>query len=488
MGDILRCMKQTEQLTQTILDLYEDVKIFTYIALDYRRKLVESSAMHHKVTQKTILDNTSNFVEQQLRHIQEMINEFHKAIRNSEQATLPKIFEQKQHIIESLRQVAGLVGYAVTMSHWQSPAINSSSVDNVGSLKGKILAHYNDYTRDMHILGVEFEKAYRDQYIPIPYSIPVFTFATSSGMAAMTTAALFVQGETQNEGNILMGTSCYFETKQLLKKLFGSRIHEIDLSDLEFCKTAFNKYEPVAVFADTIGNEPNMRTVDISNLITLASIKPETSVFIVCDPTANTLSATYIQGFRLPKNVVLIGVESQNKLLQFGLDRVCAGVVWGTGYISQKLYDYRDHAGTICSDSTIATLPTPNRAMAKLYTKRLVRNTQILISALKNNSKIQTKKIHILYPKKSAAQGVYFILHWKQSILHSYTRYIHHVLSAAKKSDIALVHGTSFGLTTTRIYNVAMHTQYTRPFLRISAGNETASQIQTLGELLSKYL
>lgn len=481
-------MKRTEQLTQTILDLNEDVKIFTYIALDYHRKLIESSVSHHKVPQKMFLDNTSNFIEQQLHQIQLMIDEFRKTIRSATYETLPKIFKQKQHIIESLHHIAGLAGNAVTMSHWQSPAIDSVSVDNVGSMKGKILAHFNDYTRDMHVLGVEFEKSYRDQYIPIPHTIPVFTFATSSGMAAMTTAALFVQGESQNEGNILIGTSCYFETKQLLKKLFGSRIHEVDLSDLELCRTAFSKYEPVAVFADTIGNEPNMRIVEISDIIKLASTKPEKSVFIVCDPTANTLSATYVQGFSLPKNVVLIGVESHNKLLQFGLDRVCAGVVWGTGYISQKLYDYRDHAGTICSDSTIATLPTPNRAMAKLYTKRLVRNTQMLISILETNTKLQKGKIHILYPKKSHAQGVYFILHWKQSILHSYNRYIRHILSAAKKSDIALVHGTSFGLTTTRIYSVAMHTQYSRPFLRISAGSETVLQVQALGELLSKYL
>ena len=486
MGDILGTMKRTDLLAQTILDLREDVKIFTYIAHDCRRKLIESSVTHHKVAQKNLLENTSDFVEQQLRQIQHTIEEFHKTIRAADYNTLPNIYEQKQHIIASLHHVAGLVGYAVTMSHWQSPAIDSAHIDNVGSLKGKILAHFNDYTRDMHVLGVEFEKAYRDQYIPIPHTIPVFTFATSSGMAAMTTAALFIQGETPNDGIILMGKSCYFETKQLVNKLFGHRVHEVDLSDAELARDACNKYKPAAIFADTLGNEPSMRQVEISDLVRLASGTTRDRVFIICDPSANTLSATYIKGFTLPKNITLVGVESQNKLLQFGLDRVCAGVVWGTGYVSQKLYDYRDHAGTICPDSTIATLPTPNREMAKLYTKRLVRNTQELVLQLRNNTKVKAKKINIIYPSNS--HGVYFILHWRQSLLHSYNRYIHQVIANAKKSNIEIVHGTSFGLHTTRIYTVAMHTQYSHAFLRIAAGSETISQIHALGELLIKYL
>ena len=479
-------MKRTDILAQTMRDLADDVKIFTYISLDYRRKLIESQVANHKTAQKEVSEKASRFVELELRLISDSINQFRHDVLRADTQSLSRIYTQKQKIIARLHQIAGVVGQIVTMSHWQSPAIDSAHIDNVGSLKGKILAHFNDYTRDMHVLGVEFEKAYRKQYIPIPHTVPVFTFVTSSGMAAMTTAALFIQGETPNDGNILMGKSCYFETKQLINKLFGHRVHEVDLSDAELARDACNKYVPVAIFADTIGNEPSMRQVEISDLVRLASSATKNHVFIICDPSANTLSATYIKGFTLPKNVTLLGIESQNKLLQFGLDRVCAGVVWGTGYVSQKLYDYRDHAGTICPDSTIATLPTPNREMAKLYTKRLVRNTQELVLQLRNNTKAKTKKINVIYPSKS--QGAYFILHWRQSLLHSYNRYIHQVVAAAKKSDIQIVHGTSFGLHTTRIYTVAMHTEYSHSFLRVAAGSETMSQIHELGELLIKYL
>ena len=486
MGDILGVMKQIDILAQTKQDLYDDAKIFIYIAQDMRRKLVESSISIHRITDKKVLEKTIKFAEVELQEIQRAVVQFQQSIRHTTETTLSEIYTQKQHLTQSLHHIAGLIGQTITMSHWQSPAINSAIVDNAGSQKGKILAHFNVYTRDMQVMGVEYEKAYRDQYISIPHTIPVFTFATSSGMAAMTTAALFIQGEASHERNILVASSCYFETKQLLQKLFGERVREVDLSDTKLAYEACDRFKPVAIFADTIGNEPSMRVIEISELIKVASSTLHERVFIVCDPSANTLNATYIDGFALPKNVALIGVESQNKLLQFGLDRVCAGIVWGTGYISQKLYDYRDHAGTICPDSTIATLPTPNRAMAKLYTKRLIRNTTLLVSILEKNPKIRAQKIHLIYPKN--AQGVYFILHWKQSLLHSYNRYIHQVLISAKKLHISLVHGTSFGLGTTRIYTVAMHTQYTRPFLRIALGSETVAQVLALGDLFTKNL
>lgn len=480
-------MKHQDALKLTSRDLYEDTRVFTYLVQDMKDKVAIATRGHHMLQQQDTVHSLASAVLQDLEEVHIAIRIFHKNIKHMSSTSLSNIYTAKQQIVTSLHRVAGFVGQVVTMSHWQSPAADQSHIDNVGSMRGKILAHFNDYTRDMHVLGTKFEKVYRDEYIPIPHTVPVFTFATSSGMAAMTTAALFVQGETP-EGNILMGTSCYFETKQLLKKLFGTRICEIDLSIKIEAERAFAKFSPVAIFADSIGNEPQMRIIDISTLITLAAKQSHKNTFIIADSSVNTINTTYIHGFTIPKGVTLIGVESQNKLLQFGLDRVTAGVVWGTGYISQKLYDYRDHAGTNCSDSTIATLPTPNRAIAKLYTQRLERNAHVLTSILRSNQKVVSKKVVVTYSPSRSTRSPYLILYWKQSLFHTYKQFIKTVMSEAKKSSFALVYGTSFGLTTTRIYEVAKHTLYERPFLRIAAGSETFEQIEALGEFFSKYL
>ena len=173
---------------------------------------------------------------------------------------------------------------------------------------------------------------------------------------------------------MLLGKSCYFETKQLIRKMFGDRIKEIDASNIKEVAETIRQYGPSALFVDTLGNEPNMTVVDVDLMVNVVSKVSTKHMHVVIDTSARVNTKLLFHSLIMPKNVSIIGVESLNKLLQFGLDRVTAGVVWGTGFKAMKLYDYRDHAGTNCPDSTIATLPTPNNKFVSLYMKRISRN------------------------------------------------------------------------------------------------------------------
>lgn len=439
----------------SIHDLLEDTKIFEYLLADYRHKI--SSVSH----------TTNTFIQQSLASLEQEIYTFKKALLSNKKIDQSIYFQQKQNIINFLHTISGFIGQFIVMNDWQSPPIGS-----------KIIAHYNDYSRDQHLLGAKFEKQYRKEYINIPKNIPVYAYATSSGMAAITTAALFILGETPSDRNIIMGKSCYFETKQLLHGIFGSRIYEVETSDITLLKEAILKFNPVALFLDSIGNEPNMRLTDVATSIQTISKNSKQHTYIIIDTSVSSLSTPYVRGYILPGNVSLIGVESQNKLLQFGLDRVTAGIVWGTGHIACKLYDYRDHAGTNCPDATIATLPKPNKKMASMYIKRIQRNAKLLTDIFHH------RKVPIIHTPTSP----YCILTWKNTLFHSYKRYVHNVMRATKHANIAIVYGTSFGFNITRIYPVAMHTHYEVPFLRISPGTETQSQIQELGKILIECL
>jgi hypothetical protein len=51
--------------------------------------------------------------------------------------------------------------------------------------------------------------------------------------------------------------------------------------------------------------------------------------------------------------------------------------------------------------------------------------------------------------------------------------------------EIDLVEGTSFGLDVTRMYVTAQTaTDISKPFLRVSAGTETASEIESVAEAI----
>lgn len=460
-------------------DLKEDATLFYYILDDLIKKA------KNRNQNRPIISPIASAVVQTLLTVRKSVTTF---VREADALTKMDdgdvLYGQKRQIIGDIHAAITLVGSVVTSSCWQSPAIDQSVIDRRGTPQGKILAHYNDYTRDQHHIGEVFEKKYRNEYIRVPLTIPVYTYVTSSGMAALTTAALLVLGETPKDSPIIMGTSCYFETKQLLLSLFGKRVIEVDLTDTITRDQVISCYQPSAVFADTIGNEPGMHVVDIPSLLIAMRQSHAKERYVVADLSASSLMHPLMHGLTLPKSMMLIGVESQNKFMQFGFDRITAGVVWGTGFAAMKLYDYRDHAGTIAGDTTVASLPTPNKTLALRYIKRLERNTRLMYESLNDNEKIIRKGVTVRLPHGKEFSGAYFMLSWKQHPLRSFDGYVKKVMALAKKRNIPLVHGTSFGFHTTRIYTVAMHTLYEKPFLRVAPGSETEPEIREISSLL----
>lgn len=465
-----------------IQDLKEDAVFFSDILRDCGKRLMLSCRNGRRSPHVS-------YAESEIRRASSEVSLWFKDICKTEnQKDAAKLYERKNIIVETVHQCLGIVGQIAVSSHWQSPAVGQSGVDQVGNLNGKIIAHFNDYTRDQHVLGVEFEKRYRDAYIRVPRTIPVYAYATSSGMAAMTTAALMILGETPADAPVLLGTSCYFETKQLIKKMFGARVYDVDLADRAAVSRAVREHSPVAVFADTIGNEPEMRVVDGHTLTQEMRHSRRSKKYIVLDTSASAHMHRVVRGVALPRGIMLIGVESQNKLLQFGFDRVTAGVVWGTGYEAMLLYDYRDHAGTICPDVLLATLPTPNTRLANTHIRRIERNTIMLADILRNDAGVKGKNVKVVYPTVHGFRGAYFMLSFFERPFRTYDHYIQKVMKASSREGTPLVHGTSFGFHTTRLYTVAKNTSYEHSFLRISPGTETEQQILEIGKILSASL
>lgn len=466
-----------------ISDLHFDARLFRFILHDLEKKIA-SVSKSAKGVDAQILYAT----EASIDTVNDALSSFEKALRSEIYDDGQSVYRQKDALVANLHTLIGVIGQMCVVSHWQSPAIDQSVVDAVGNIRGKIIAHFNDYTRDQYVLGSVFERRYRNEYIPVPRTIPVYAYATSSGMAALTTAALMILGEIAPNSAVLYGSSCYFETKQLLRKMFGDRLHEVDATNDASLSDAIERYSPAAIFIDTIGNEPEMRIVDGPLLIRQMKRSSAAKKYVVVDTSACAYMHRLMQGYRLSKDIMLMGVESQNKLLQYGFDRVTAGFVWGTGFDAMKLYDYRDHAGTICAEGSLASLPTPNKHFATQYMRRLERNTKGLVESLRQDERIAEKNVNVVYPEHSEFSGVYCMLTWKERPFRTFDSFIRRVMKNAKRMHIPIVHGTSFGFHTTRIYTVAMHTQYGKPFLRISPGTETREQMNILSELLCSSL
>ncbi|KKU81399.1 MAG: putative cystathionine beta-lyases/cystathionine gamma-synthases protein [Microgenomates group bacterium GW2011_GWA2_47_8] len=389
---------------------------------------------------------------------------------------------------EYLRTHQTLFGALITMTDWQSPSYTHTLASQAGRETGRIYATMNDYKRDQHWDAYRYEQAFLKENIDVLIKFPVHVHATSSGMAAFTTILLFLLGEKKATGKVLCGTSVYFENKALITQLFADQLIIVDESDTKKIIKSIDTYHPSVIFLDSLTNTPDVVVPDLSRVIRhLLSAKKETHLVI-----DNTGLSIRFQPFPIlfgrRTNLRLIQFESLNKYHQFGMDRVTGGIIAALGGDTGKLFDYRAHAGTNITDVGAASLPTPNRSILAKRLTRHSRNAAFLARALKTwiHEHPNSPFTGISFP----GVGSYFTIKFKKryNTIPSYRRFVKLSLAAAKRYNINVVSGTSFGLNTTRIYLTALRSKPNTPFVRIAVGTEHIHALQSLRDALIETL
>jgi len=203
----------------------------------------------------------------------------------------------------------------------------------------------------------------------------------------------------------------------------------------------------------------------------------------------------HVFGKRSP--VRLIVFESLNKYHQFGMDRVTAGLIWCYG-VGTKLSDYRERLGTNILDSVVMSLPSPNRKLLHRKLLKHSRNASIVASCLQSwiNLHPEGPFASISYPgltnhpsydwaKDMIFHGSFLAIELKKQYqtIPTYQRFIKSVITIAKKKQIQIVAGTSFGLDTTRVYLTALRSVPTKPFIRVAVGTENRVAIGKIADL-----
>lgn len=386
----------------------------------------------------------------------------------------------------SIRDLTLTAGYSVTLSHWQSPSYDSSTYDEAGTRRGRITANVNDYTRDQHELANRYGQHFIASYIRHLPTVRVHAYATSSGMAAYTTALMAIIGSSAHLGlPILAGKQSYFQNKAILTALCGKRLVWIDESRTDAVIAQIQALHPAAVCIDTIGNTPSIHVADVISIWNYIRKSIKNDIWFLVDHTCAGPTVQFLKDMIVPPSFArLLVVESLNKHHQFGLDRVTGGIVWGVGKGVDQLYYYRNHGGTIISDVSAAALPTPNRRIFDLYHKRLIRNTALLVELLR---RYLPSSYILSYPPEGVDTAVlpaFCTITARKSTAADWRRRIRMIIARARKQHIPLVAGSSFGLWTTRIYTVAANTQYEYPFFRIAPGMETAEEIRAIARII----
>lgn len=499
-------------IEQSFVDLQEDFEELLYLASDladkihYFQKQLKKNKTHiTPFTQTLPWEITGEYLEKVnlLIHTLEVLE---KQLQNSptNPVTLLSFTDQKRRCFGQIRTLYSLIGGLITMTDWQSPTYETTKYSMAGRLTGRIHATTNDYKRDQHEDEFFYEDKFIKEYVDSAFKFPLHVDATHSGMAAFSTIINFLNAEGKIKNPVLVGSSTYFESKDLLKLLFRDTYQEMDDSNTDGVIESIKKYRPSAIFLDTIGNTPSMYRPDITKIIHEAQKILGSRVYIVLDNTAAGITYQPIGKYTIQNLTCnLIVYESLNKFYQFGMDRTLGGIIWSYGRDTAKIFDYRVHSGTNISDNAVLTLPTPNRQILEKRMRKLGRNTLYLAleiqKSITSNPKSPIASViypglpnHPCYPwtGKRDFNGAFFMLDFKakyQSVKF-YQKTIQKIMQKAKDAGVELVGGTSFGMPVTRIYLTAIRSTTTVPFIRVSPGTENIYDLSRLKEIFINSL
>lgn len=413
---------------------------------------------------------------------------------------VPILRELKRSALMLYRTVILEAAYKKVAPNWQSPSAIHSLYDEAGNDSGKITMTMNDYKRDYHHDAIPYEQAFRRAYIDGLLTIGVHTYLVSSGMAGLTTILCYLQGEKFMSGPVIVGENTYFQSKGLILGTSGRRATLVPETDTNSILRLIKKKKPTAIFLDSLTNSATMTAPDLPTILLYLARHVRHDMAFVVDNTALS-TAWQPLGTILGKNrhIRLAVYESLNKFHEFGADRVTAGIIWAYGPGTEKLFDYRKNCGTNITDLSAHALPVPNRKLLEARLNRMNRNAHYLANRLEAfiTSGKAPAFAQVIYPgspthpsyawtKNYRFHGCLIALRYKneKATIKAAQSFIRRAIGEAKRQNLPLVAGTSFGFDTTRLYLTASNTDYGEPFLRIAVGIEDVELLERVATII----
>ena len=393
-------------------------------------------------------------------------------------------------LADRLRTIAGIAASTIVAAEWQSPSFEHSVTSNAGTRVGRVEPHRDDYRRDRHVDAAIFEAAYVREYVDPPSELDIRALATNCGMSAFTTILAFLQRTNALRGRVVLGASTYHESRDLVRALVpAQRLIEVPDADRHALERAIAHERPSLVILDTLANAPGVTMVDVAAAIA-AMRGSAPNARLVLDNTGRSCTFRPFDVVR-GTGVRTIVFESLTKFPQFGFDRVTAGIISAERIDTEVLDDLREHLGTNAPDASIAAITTPNRRRLERRLHRIGRNAEVLASRLGEELGRQDVITAVDHPsspghpsfetaREVAFRGGWCALRFSPRFDRpaERARFVSLAITEARRRNVSLLAGASFGLDVTRVY--ATGSASTESFVRIAAGIEHRWDLEML--------
>lgn len=380
---------------------------------------------------------------------------------------------------------------------WQSPAYNSSLPPERNRLWQGIEAHKLDYKRDGHLDAEVYEKAFLREYACHLGSDRLQAYLTNCGMAAFSTV-LHLLAHELDAGQVTVGIEpMYFENVHLLRPFFPG-LQLVTADSREHLRRTLQQIRPAVIFFDASSNRGQTFNHDFDSICQWAMGADHPVTLIVdntCVPTSLLRSGLLS---KLPPRVSVILIESLAKYHQFGMDAVTGGIILchADETLNRHIKKAREVLGTNITDTSVPSLPAPDRQALSRRLIRLSRNLRFLAEVIEehlteHSSDHSIESIAWLRDgvpgiTNEVYRGTCLTIRLKKdfrSVAH-YRQFENRVVELAQQAEYPVLLGTSFGFDITRLFITTPATPFEEPYMRLSIGTETAVEVESLARLI----
>ena len=285
----------------------------------------------------------------------------------------------------TLRAAYRYLGTLLCANDWQSPIYASSLSLELNRLSDGISEHNWDYKRDGHLDSQPYEAAFIDQYVSHLGSANSKAYVMNSGMAGFTTVLNWLAHEMNYGDSVVAMQPMYFENLHLARGMFPQLIQINAPVSSDELLVQLRTELPSIVITDVVSNCGEVLSQDVETVLRWARVEAKHRVAIIIDTTcmpAPLLASGLLA--ELPDNASVFLIESLAKHHQFGMDTVTGGVV--VACMSNDMHSSfgktRARLGTNISDTSIGSLPQPNRQKLVKRMQRHSRNTRLVCEGL----------------------------------------------------------------------------------------------------------
>ena len=452
-------------------------------------------------------DETAWFDSNSKKTIQILEAKYHRYLDLIERARIWGESQEMASLLQSVRQEYISIksalrlayrkrGTTLCLSDWQSPSYLSSIPLGINRLNEGTSEKDWNYKRDGHLDALKYEEAFIREYAQHLGSKRLKSYLANSHMAALTTVLQWLAHEIEVGKTAVVLQPVHPETLKLTRAFFPNT-RELRASGSEEILSCLRKDNPTVLLCEAVTSVQEVLASKIDVAFNWACNEATHKIALVFDTSSLPL-AMLPQALLgdIPDRVSILFVEDIARHHQFGLDTVTGGMIVADMHneLQESFRLSRARIGTNVTDTSVGSLPKPNRERLLNRLQRHSSNATLLAQELETYLRQPAsviRSVSWLEPGSNVCPqyhgaAVTVRLHRAFRSVNFYRQFCTRLVESATERGLSVISRPGFGFDSSSISVSMPQDMFDEPCITISVGTETRAEIHMLVEILAQ--